>query len=261
MNVRRLLATTAVPTVAATIMLSGTPAGAASPGPSQAIEHLTKVPGATSGFLVETSVSWTAVPDPGSGVSTTGYAVALQQGDIQQVGTPLADATGTSGSLPFAVGNSFFGLASIGVAALFSDGSASTTTPFRVRPITKPMGIFRFRFPDDSADLALSPEFADESQFMVGVGTFLPQCGLSKPTTIGAVTVVGHQSTSERTSGLALARARAVADDINAWFDGAPSPPTVTIRADRTPARQLRIPARSATVFLTVSSTPSPSCS
>ena len=98
-------------------------------------------------------------------------------------------------------------------------------------------------------------------QLEVSLATFSTQCGLDVPATLPSLTIVGRQSPSERTSGLALARATSVADQLRSDLANLTVPITrISTETAPVPARSTKIPTQSATVKLALASTPSPAC-
>jgi hypothetical protein len=267
MQIKRLTAAASVAALLTTGMLTGA-ASASTPPQAGATDRLVKIPSVRTGFLASSLLSWPAVADPGAGVTTDSYSLGATDGVDFIPLDSLTTAPTTTIDFAFPIGNSFFGFAGLGVAAGFSDATTSPVTFFKVRPIPRPLAMFRFSFPAGSSDLAQSAEAGQLDDLETSLRTFATQCGMDVPTTHLSVTVVGRQSPAERTPGLALARATSVAERLTTDFTPDPSPgsppsPVSTAIATATapvPARAMNIPTQSATVKIRVTTTPSPSC-
>ena len=267
MRLSRLTTAASVAALLTTGMLAG-PAGASTPPQAGATDRVVKIPGARTGFLASSLLSWQAVADPGAGVTTDSYSLGATNGVDFIPLDSLTTAPTTTSDFGFPIGNSFFGVAGMGVTAGFSDATTSPVVFFKVRPISRPLAMFRFSFQAGSSDLAQSAEAGQLGDLETSLRTFATQCGMDVPTTHLSVTVVGRQSPAERTPGLALARATSVADRLMTDFTPDPAPgsfpsPVSTAIGTTTapvPARAMNIPTQSATVKISLTTTPSPSC-
>lgn len=247
------------------------------PGPGVVTDTITRVPDATSGVLATSVLAWTPVADPGNGITTTGYTIAFATPDQQEQAAvfQLTQAGVNSATLPYVIGPNYtpfvreadFPSIGIGVGALFSDQTASSTTFLQVVPTKRRVPIYRVTFAPGSSTVS-----GDQANALNGVFldlfTLVPACDLPVPTTHVKVSLVARTDGSRNTeSSNALAQARlAAVEDLIPGPSPTLAPVTATSFGTHHPLGDNSTPAgaqldRSVTIRLTITTSPSQACS